>query len=154
MNKSILFFIYLGAVIFGGCSNDSINRTASVSQIESQKIIGDLRRGTSVYFDTNSSDVNESHKVYLQLAAKVLAEDPRVFIILTGYTDNTGTDAVNKRVSFARVNAVRRELIDLYHVNSNQIVTKGEGANHPIETNETESGRAKNRRVDLILKIR
>lgn len=68
-----------------------------------------------------------------------------VTITLTGYTDNTGTDAVNRPLSKQRAEAVRQYLVA--HGVKVEITSEYKGAQNPIASNDTEDGRAKNRRV-------
>jgi outer membrane protein OmpA-like peptidoglycan-associated protein len=69
-------------------------------------------------------------------------------INITAYTDSRGSDAFNLRLSKARAHAVQNELKKL-GVASRLIYAKGAGESNPIASNETEEGRAKNRRVDI-----
>lgn len=68
-----------------------------------------------------------------------------ITITLTGYTDNTGTDAVNSPLSKRRAEAVRQYLVA--HGVKVEITSEYKGAQNPIASNDTENGRAKNRRV-------
>jgi hypothetical protein len=71
-------------------------------------------------------------------------------IVLEGHTDNIGTAAYNQKLSLARVNEIKYILID-NEIESDRIITLASGASKPIADNNTVEGRAKNRRVDILL---
>ncbi|WP_312967968.1 OmpA family protein [Acinetobacter gerneri] len=119
-----------------------------------QKISNELRKGISISFDSNSSLLRPQDFEVLHAAATLLKSNPKLYLIIEGHTDNSGNETVNQRVSFARANAVKSELSKTYYVNPDQLITKAKGANFPIDSNDTESGRAHNRRTTLILNIR
>jgi outer membrane protein OmpA-like peptidoglycan-associated protein len=101
-----------------------------------------------VYFETESSELNSSDKSTLSNLAKGLKIAKGIKVQLNGYTDNTGSEAYNKRLSTKRAKAVADFLISK-GVMKSQISTEGFGENNPVATNETDSGKAKNRRVEL-----
>ena len=68
--------------------------------------------------------------------------------LIGGYTDNVENPDTNKRLSQARADNVRLELIRL-GVDASRIVANGYGDSHPIATNDTDEGRARNRRISL-----
>jgi len=67
-----------------------------------------------------------------------------------GHTDNRGSAALNKTLSQARADAVRKALI-LRGVSAERLVTKGYGPDKPIDENSTDEGRQKNRRVQFVI---
>lgn len=83
-----------------------------------------------------------------QLAALLLANEERVQII--GHTDNRGTPTTNQALSEARAEAVRAYLADK-GVPADRMLTEGRGDSDPIATNETEAGRAINRRTEIVV---
>lgn len=78
----------------------------------------------------------------------MVKENPELRIEISGHTDNTGTDAINEKLSQARADAVKNYLMAA-DVASNRIQSKGYGSLKPIATNETEEGRQTNRRVEF-----
>jgi len=74
---------------------------------------------------------------------------PDAVIIVEGHTDNIGTEEYNKKLSLERANAVAQELAKYKY--PNEIRTYGAGSSMPIASNDTEAGRAQNRRVDVVL---
>jgi outer membrane protein OmpA-like peptidoglycan-associated protein len=101
-----------------------------------------------VNFQTGRSSLtSESYAVLDQVAASLVA-NPDIRIEVAGYTDNTGSAAINTRLSRARAIAVRTYLARK-GVAPTRMVARGFGPSHPIATNTTAAGRAQNRRVEL-----
>ena len=75
--------------------------------------------------------------------------NPDALILVEGHTDNIGPEEYNKKLSLARANAVAKELAKYNY--PNEIRTHGAGYSMPIASNDTKEGRAKNRRVDIVL---
>ena len=99
------------------------------------------------YFDFDQSMLNSKEK---QRFENFFGDPQKTIrcVKLVGHTDSKGTDAYNVQLSKARVNAIRKLLIDLgFDASTIQIEFKGEAK--PIADNESDGGRAKNRRVDI-----
>lgn len=71
-------------------------------------------------------------------------------LTINGHTDNIGGDASNLDLSRRRAATVRKALFDKWNIDGAKLSTGGFGASQPKESNETERGRARNRRVELI----
>jgi len=84
----------------------------------------------------------------LKNVANILASYPNIELKLGGYTDNTGSDEVNMKLSQERADAVKAALVSM-HVAPARLRAEGYGPQHPIASNETEAGRAQNRRMAL-----
>ncbi len=82
--------------------------------------------------------------------AKIMRKDTALKLIITGHTDNKGTEDYNERLSLERAMAVKLFLVD-QGVGSPRIQTIGKGESAPIDSNETTEGRANNRRVEFEL---
>jgi OOP family OmpA-OmpF porin len=80
--------------------------------------------------------------------AASLAARPDVRVEVQGHTDNTGSRAVNMRLSKARADAVEK-FLEANGVSPSQLTVKGYGPDKPIASNKTKDGRAQNRRVEL-----
>jgi outer membrane protein OmpA-like peptidoglycan-associated protein len=104
----------------------------------------------SVTFPTGSSEVNSSFLPALRELARSLRAHPNSTILVVGHTDNVGTAAFNKQLSLDRASAVARILVS-YGVSSSRIRYAGRGYNEPIASNSTASGRALNRRVEVLI---
>jgi OOP family OmpA-OmpF porin len=102
-----------------------------------------------VYFETGKATLTEKSVDQIKNIGQILKNYPNAVIKIGGYTDNTGDPAVNQRVSGERAKIVAKEL-KKYGAADNQIEEAvGYGPEHPIATNNSEEGRAQNRRVDL-----
>jgi len=99
-------------------------------------------------FDTGSSTLQSSSQEQLQNVANILKAYPNVHVKLGGYTDNTGSEAANLKLSGDRAESVKNELVKL-GVPESQLTFEGYGEAHPVADNSTEEGRAKNRRISM-----
>jgi outer membrane protein OmpA-like peptidoglycan-associated protein len=105
-----------------------------------------------IYFDFNMSTIKEQYQAILDEIAQVLQEKiPEANMILAGHTDSTGTEEYNDRLSLQRAKAVESYLTVKHGIPSARLNVRGYGKSAPIATNETEEGRAKNRRVELLI---
>lgn len=109
-----------------------------------------LNMPNSITFDTNSSVVRPQGAEALSSVALVVAEYKNTRLNVIGHTDSTGSAATNNRLSLERANTVGSILVQ-QGVSSYRIVTYGQGSAQPIASNNTENGRAQNRRVEIIL---
>lgn len=103
-----------------------------------------------VNFGFDSSDLTSSAKANLDKLAEVLKNNPDTNINIYGHTDSKGTEAYNQSLSERRAASVRSYLISK-GVASSRMITMGVGENEPIATNDTDAGRAENRRVEFAI---
>lgn len=103
-----------------------------------------------VNFAFNSSELSSATKTNLDKLAKVLVNNPDTNINIYGHTDSKGTDAYNMTLSEKRANSVVNYLAS-HGVKKNRMFAKGMGESDPVATNETEAGRAENRRVEFAI---
>ncbi|MGZ5968832.1 MAG: DUF937 domain-containing protein [Polyangiales bacterium] len=82
--------------------------------------------------------------------AKTLDRNPNRYVLIEGFTDDTGSNETNRQLSQARAEAVKKSLVDR-GIEPNRIETVGFGAKYPVGDNKTEAGRAKNRRVEFVV---
>ena len=104
----------------------------------------------NITFDTNEAFIKKSFQPVVVSIAKVLKEYNKTFIQVNGYTDSTGSDAINNPLSVKRANAVA-DFLKIQGVASNRIVANGFGSRNPIASNDTAAGRQQNRRVEIVL---
>ncbi len=102
-----------------------------------------------ILFATNKSELSASSKTALKKFVESLADMTDTDITIYGHTDNTGTLAVNERVSLERANAVASYLKSCGLSASRIIDVQGKAYNQPVASNDTAEGRALNRRVEL-----
>lgn len=101
-----------------------------------------------VTFATNSANIASNFYGPLNSIATVLVQYPETRIIVNGYTDNTGAASYNLDLSQRRANSVRDYFIS-QGVASYRVTAVGHGINNPRATNNTATGRAENRRVEI-----
>lgn len=102
----------------------------------------------NITFDTNQSTIKGNFYTTLNKVAQTLTEDNKSAILVTGYTDNTGSDSINMPLSQARANAVANYLSG-QGVPRTRINAQGNGSANPIASNSTPAGREQNRRVEI-----
>ncbi|MBV8328360.1 OmpA family protein [Chryseobacterium sp.] len=103
-----------------------------------------------VNFAFDSSNLTSVAQGNLDKLAKVLSDNPDTNINIYGYTDSVGKDAYNLALSQRRADAVKSYLVGK-GITGNRMFTKGEGKNMPVASNDTDEGRAKNRRVEFAI---
>ncbi len=104
----------------------------------------------AVRFDFNKSTLTAQAKANLDKLVKVFTEYPDTNIVIYGYTDSSGADDYNLKLSQQRAEAVKSYL-SKKGVSSARFTTTGMGEADPIESNETDAGRSKNRRVEFAI---
>lgn len=102
----------------------------------------------SVHFDTDKADIRPDVIPVLDEAAQILKDESGVLVVVQGYTDSKGTEPHNRVLSQHRAQAVRQYLID-HGISERRLRAEGFGASRPVASNDTEDGRAENRRVEL-----
>ena len=105
---------------------------------------------SGILFATNKADLNaESKKALADFAAK-MADLPETDITIYGHTDNTGSDAVNERLSLQRAQSVETYLKNC-GISKDRMTAEGKSYSMPVASNETKEGRAQNRRVEVYI---
>lgn len=103
---------------------------------------------SGINFAYNSANVEPQFRATLDRVAGVLSEYNRSYIDVYGHTDSTGSDAYNQTLSERRAASVA-DYLSSHGVQAARIATRGFGETQPIASNETEEGRAANRRVEI-----
>jgi OmpA-OmpF porin, OOP family len=103
-----------------------------------------------IQFDTGKADVKPESAPALQEVVKLLQQDPKLKIYVVGHTDNVGVLASNLDLSRRRAAAVVQLLETQYHIAADRLAPFGNGPYAPIQSNDSEDGRAVNRRVELV----
>ena len=102
-----------------------------------------------ILFDSGKASVTPASKPTLEQIAKLLKDDPALKLEVSGHTDNNGTPARNLVLSKSRAQAVVRELVLHYGIDSRRLQATGYGDSKPVAANDNATGRATNRRVEL-----
>jgi outer membrane protein OmpA-like peptidoglycan-associated protein len=103
---------------------------------------------SGINFAYNSANVQPQFRATLDKVASVLADYNQTYVDVYGHTDSTGSDAYNQDLSERRATSVA-DYLSSHGVQPARIATRGFGETQPIESNETEAGRAANRRVEI-----
>lgn len=108
---------------------------------------------TAIQFDLGKSSIQkQSHKILDEIVG-ILNDYPDYYMTIDGYTDNTGNAERNLELSKLRANSVRDYFISK-GVAADRLVADGHGDANPVASNKTSAGRAKNRRVEMDLKLK
>ncbi len=103
-----------------------------------------------ISFDTNSAAIKPQMRSVLDPFAASLRDDPATRIDIVGHTDSTGSDAINNPLSVDRAQSVR-DYLSSRGVSMSRIYTDGKGSYQPVADNNSDAGRAKNRRVEIYI---
>jgi len=103
-----------------------------------------------IYFDTGKADVKPESDATLKEIAKLLQGDPMLKLYVVGHTDSQGALDLNMDLSRRRADAVLAALTTKYAVPPGRLRAYGSGPYAPVASNDSEDGRAKNRRVELV----
>jgi len=103
---------------------------------------------TVVHFEHNSADIAASYRALLAETAKGMSDTPSS-IVVSGHADSTGTMEYNRNLSMNRAVAVKEYLVEQGGLSSERITVRSYGEEMPIASNDTDEGRAANRRVEI-----
>jgi OmpA-OmpF porin, OOP family len=103
-----------------------------------------------IYFDTGKSEVKPESEKALGEIAKLLKGDAGLKVYVVGHTDSVGNVDYNMKLSQDRANAVAQALTGKYGIAAARLKAYGVGPLSPVASNDTEEGKAKNRRVELV----
>jgi outer membrane protein OmpA-like peptidoglycan-associated protein len=103
-----------------------------------------------INFDTGKATIKPDSEKALKEVGRLLTDNPGLKLLIEGHTDNVGDKQDNQKLSEDRAAAVKDYLIKNYQVAADRLSTKGFGDRKPVADNNTEKGKAKNRRVELV----
>ena len=106
-----------------------------------------------VLFEIDSAALDSASRSSLDQVSEVLVDYPKTALVVQGHTDSTGTEEHNERLSQRRADAVRNHLIGR-GVAPARLSSLGYGESQPVSSNATDEGRARNRRVDILLRAK
>ena len=123
-----------------------------VSSTEMEKSIENQGRVAlyGIYFDFNKADLKPESEPTLQEIAKLLQEKPALRLLVVGHTDNVGDFEFNRELSQRRAASVVTALTGKYGIKAERLSSFGASFAAPVASNDSEQGRAKNRRVELV----
>jgi outer membrane protein OmpA-like peptidoglycan-associated protein len=105
----------------------------------------------NIFFKTGSNEILPESKYEMELLFSMLKENPSLRIQIGGHTDNQGSAATNQALSERRAAAVVAFLVQ-NNIDKSRLSARGFGETMPIESNDTNEGRAKNRRTEFLIK--
>ncbi|MDR9439778.1 MAG: DUF4892 domain-containing protein [Halomonas sp.] len=125
--------------------------------IDADAMASEIGRGGSVsiqeiYFDTGKATLKDESDVALEEIAKLVHQESGMRFYVVGHTDSQGALDYNMALSERRAASVVEALVEHHDVDANRLTPKGVGPLAPIATNETQEGRAQNRRVAIVKK--
>jgi outer membrane protein OmpA-like peptidoglycan-associated protein len=104
-----------------------------------------------IHFGFNSAFIKKESYSRLREYAKTLQSDLAEAVVeIGGHTDNLGSDEYNSKLSKRRAQAVKDFLTEKHKIAAYRLIINGYGESQPIESNDTQQGRAKNRRVEFV----
>ena len=141
-----------GAVIGRRMDNQAQELERTLPQAEVQRV-GEgiaVTFASGILFPFNSTQVLPAGQSNLAQLAQSLQRYPETTVLIVGHTDNVGSDAYNMGLSQNRAQSAANYLAS-QGIARNRIRTVGRGESEPIASNESESGRAQNRRVEVAI---
>jgi outer membrane protein OmpA-like peptidoglycan-associated protein len=104
-----------------------------------------------IYFDSGKSELKPESDAAVTEIAKLLQSDLHLKVYVVGHTDNVASLSLNLKLSQARAEAVVQSLVSKHGIAANRLIGQGVGPLAPKASNSSEDGRAKNRRVELVV---
>lgn len=130
---------------------DSCANTASTHKVDTKgcslSLTETVAINLSIQFDNNSAVVKETQFAEVKRVADFMSQYANTSVSVEGYTDDRGSAAYNKQLSQKRADAVKAVLVSQFNIDATRVKATGFGEANPIETNDTATGRAANRRV-------
>ena len=126
--------------------NAQVETVTDVNNLQAIKVTFD----NGILFATNKSELSPAARASLQKFAASLKNSPDTDVTIYGHTDNTGSRAINEKLSKERAEAVANFLVG-NGVSRARITTEGLAYDQPVADNSTAEGRAKNRRVEVYI---
>ena len=127
-------------------SDAEVETVEDANGLEAIKVTFD----SGILFALNKADLNAASKANLSKFAAQMADLPETDITIYGHTDNTGSDAVNERLSKQRADSVLNYLKSC-GIAADRMTAEGMSYHMPVASNETAEGRAQNRRVEVYI---
>jgi OOP family OmpA-OmpF porin len=140
MRTTALSLIGIVLLVFCGCSW----RKQAPPEPGKSKIV--LNR----IVDFDKAEVHPEAMPVVEEAAAMLNAEGNLGVVVEGHTDSMGSVEHNRKLSLERAESVKRQLVK-FGVDERRIVVVGKGAIQPVDTNDTAEGRARNRRVEIVI---
>lgn len=127
-------------------------KMAFVNAAEMSRALTDTGKAIlhGLYFDTDKDTLRPDSRPMIEEIVKLLTENPQLKVRVVGHTDNQGATAYNLDLSRRRTAGVVAELTSVHGIAADRLDSFGAGPYAPVASNDTEEGRAANRRVELV----
>jgi OOP family OmpA-OmpF porin len=126
-------------------TTETVTETEVVGQVVGFKV-DDIR------FDSSQVDIREEYGSELDAVGRFMNDNPETYAVLAGYADSTHTREYNLELSRKRAESVRDYLMKNANIDAHRFVMTWYGKDNPVAENDTAEGRAKNRRVEVLVK--
>lgn len=103
----------------------------------------------NILFDFDKTELTPADKAELDALGKFMKDRPKSYALLSGYTDNIGIEDYNEHLSRLRTEMVASYLAEKHAIDESRLVLHWHGSDNPVASNDTDEGRAKNRRVEV-----
>lgn len=114
-----------------------------------QERVNSLLSQANIVFESARSKILDESMPLLDQISTALGECPQIRFEISGHTDSIGDAGFNKMLSEARAGAVREYILEKTNLEANRLVAVGNGSERPIASNQTSTGRAQNRRIEI-----
>ncbi len=111
-----------------------------------------ILRLVGLTFDSGQSKIRPQSFDLLAKVEKAIDVFPRSELIIEGHTDSFGSDDTNQTLSQQRAESVQQYMINAMRIPTYRLIATGYGETRPVASNETESGRQRNRRIDIVIR--
>lgn len=111
-----------------------------------------ILRLVGLQFDSGAANIKPANFNLLNKVEKAIDVFPRSELIIEGHTDSFGGDDLNQKLSQDRAESVQQYMINAMRIPSYRLIATGYGETRPVSSNETEAGRARNRRIDIVIR--
>jgi outer membrane protein OmpA-like peptidoglycan-associated protein len=112
-----------------------------------------LLRLFGLTFESGSDEILPEHDVLLTKVQRAVQAFEGTSLRIEGHTDGRGSPAANRTLSQRRAIAVRDYLLSRLPISASRVAATGFGADRPIANNDTEAGRARNRRIEIVMTL-
>lgn len=111
-----------------------------------------ILRLVGLNFDSGNAQIKPENFDLLAKVEKAIDVFPRSELTIEGHTDSHGGDDLNQKLSQERAESVQQYMINAMRIPTYRLIATGYGETRPVSSNETEAGRARNRRIDIVIK--
>ena len=147
MRKTLPLTVALLAIVGAGCSRmkQQPPPTAAVPAAGTKvaEIVG-------MGFESGKATLTDSGRAQIHQAVRTLQERPNLRVAVEGHTDSDGSKACNQSLSERRARAVGKQLV-AEGITADRVTTRGFGETRPVADNSSLDGRARNRRVEIVV---